>query len=105
MAKRKKPTVQVVESNAENVKITDVLEKNFMPYAMSVIISRAIPEIDGFKPSQRKILYTMYKKGLLGGGFAKSAIVSGAAMVYNPHGDAANYETMVRLTKGRESTP
>ena len=103
MAKRKKPVVQVVESTAENRDITEVLETNFMPYAMSVIISRAIPEIDGFKPSQRKILYTMYKKGLLGGGFAKSAIVSGAAMVYNPHGDAANYETMVRLTKGRES--
>ncbi len=103
MAKRKKPIPKAVESAAENIEVTQVLEKNFMPYAMSVIISRAIPEIDGFKPSQRKILYTMYKKGLLGGGFMKSAIVSGAAMVYNPHGDAANYETMVRLTKGRES--
>lgn len=103
MARRKKPIPKVVESAAENIEVTEVLEKNFMPYAMSVIISRAIPEIDGFKPSQRKILYTMYKKGLLGGAFAKSAIVSGAAMVYNPHGDAANYDTMVRLTKGRES--
>ncbi len=103
MAKRKKPMPKFVEAAVENIEVTNVLEKNFMPYAMSVIISRAIPEIDGFKPSQRKILYTMYKKGLLGGAFAKSAIVSGAAMVYNPHGDAANYETMVRLTKGRES--
>ncbi len=103
MAKRKKPMPKAVEPAAQNIEVTEVLEKNFMPYAMSVIISRAIPEIDGFKPSQRKILYTMYKKGLLGGAFAKSAIVSGAAMVYNPHGDAANYETMVRLTRGRES--
>ena len=80
--------------------ITETLEKNYMPYAMSVIISRAIPEIDGFKPSHRKLLYTMYKMGLLGGSRTKSANVVGQTMKLNPHGDAAIYETMVRLTEG-----
>jgi len=80
--------------------ITETLEKNYMPYAMSVIISRAIPEIDGFKPSHRKLLYTMYKMGLLGGNRTKSANVVGSTMKLNPHGDMAIYETMVRLTEG-----
>ncbi len=80
--------------------ITETLEKNYMPYAMSVIISRAIPEIDGFKPSHRKLLYTMYKMGLLSGNRTKSANVVGQTMKLNPHGDAAIYETMVRLTEG-----
>ena len=80
--------------------ITETLEVNFMPYAMSVIVSRAIPEIDGFKPSHRKLLYTMYKMGLLNGSRTKSANIVGQTMKLNPHGDAAIYETMVRLTKG-----
>ncbi len=80
--------------------ITDTLEENYMPYAMSVIISRAIPEIDGFKPSHRKLLYTMYKMGLLTGNRTKSANVVGQTMKLNPHGDMAIYETMVRMTKG-----
>ncbi len=83
--------------------ITDTLETNFMPYAMSVIISRAIPEIDGFKPSHRKLLYTMYKMGLINGGRIKSANIVGRTMQLNPHGDAAIYETMVRLSKGNET--
>ena len=84
----------------ENQVITETLEKNYMPYAMSVIISRAIPEIDGFKPSHRKLLYTMYKMGLLSGNRTKSANVVGQTMKLNPHGDQAIYETMVRLTEG-----
>lgn len=83
--------------------ITETLESNYMPYAMSVIISRAIPEIDGFKPSHRKLLYTMYKMGLLSGNRTKSANVVGQTMKLNPHGDAAIYETMVRLTEGNAS--
>ncbi len=83
--------------------ITDTLEINYMPYAMSVILSRAIPEIDGFKPSHRKLLYTMYKMGLLTGGRTKSANIVGQTMRLNPHGDAAIYETMVRLSKGNEA--
>ncbi|MGN0569242.1 MAG: DNA gyrase subunit A [Candidatus Fimenecus sp.] len=83
--------------------ITETLETNYMPYAMSVIMSRAIPEIDGFKPSHRKLLYTMYKMGLLNGGRVKSANIVGRTMQLNPHGDAAIYETMVRLAKGNES--
>lgn len=83
--------------------ITDTLETNFMPYAMSVIVSRAIPEIDGFKPSHRKLLYTMYKMGLIQGGRIKSANIVGRTMQLNPHGDAAIYETMVRLSKGNET--
>lgn len=81
-------------------KIPDTIEQNFMPYAMSVIVSRAIPEIDGFKPSHRKLLYTMYKMGLLTGSRTKSANVVGQTMKLNPHGDGAIYETLVRLTRG-----
>jgi len=87
----------------EEQQITDTLEQNYMPYAMSVIISRAIPEIDGFKPSHRKLLYTMYKMGLLSGNRTKSANVVGQTMRLNPHGDQAIYETMVRLTEGNGS--
>ena len=83
--------------------ITETLESNYMPYAMSVIMSRAIPEIDGFKPSHRKLLYTMYKMGLLNGARSKSANIVGATMKLNPHGDQAIYETMVRLTRGNET--
>ena len=83
--------------------ITETLETNYMPYAMSVIVSRAIPEIDGFKPSHRKLLYTMYKMGLLNGGRTKSANIVGQTMQLNPHGDSAIYETMVRLAKGNET--
>ncbi len=83
--------------------ISETLEINFMPYAMSAIVSRAIPEIDGFKPSHRKLLYTMYKMGLLTGGRTKSANIVGQTMRLNPHGDAAIYETMVRLAKGNET--
>ena len=87
----------------ENQAITDTLETNYMPYAMSVIMSRAIPEIDGFKPSHRKLLYTMYKQGLLTGARTKSANIVGATMKLNPHGDAAIYETMVRLSRGYQA--
>lgn len=83
--------------------IVDTLEKNYMPYAMSVILSRAIPEIDGFKPSHRKLLYTMYKMGLLGSARTKSANIVGQTMRLNPHGDAAIYDTMVRLSRGYEA--
>lgn len=80
--------------------IVDVLEENYMPYAMSIIVSRAIPEIDGFKPSHRKLLYTMYKMGLLNGARTKSANIVGQTMKLNPHGDAAIYDTMVRMSRG-----
>jgi DNA topoisomerase (ATP-hydrolyzing) len=83
--------------------ITDTLELNYMPYAMSVIVSRAIPEIDGFKPAHRKLLYTMYKMGLLNGARTKSTNVVGQTMKLNPHGDATIYETMVRLTRGNDA--
>ena len=83
--------------------VSETLEVNFMPYAMSAIVSRAIPEIDGFKPSHRKLLYTMYKMGLLTGGRTKSANIVGQTMRLNPHGDAAIYETMVRLARGNET--
>ena len=83
--------------------VSETLEVNYMPYAMSVIVSRAIPEIDGFKPSHRKLLYTMYKMGLLSGGRTKSANIVGQTMRLNPHGDAAIYETMVRLARGNET--
>ena len=91
--------------HAETVEqpICQTLEQNFMPYAMSVIVSRAIPEIDGFKPSHRKLLYTMYKMGLLNGPRTKSANIVGQTMRLNPHGDAAIYETMVRLARGNET--
>lgn len=99
----KKPNNQsVVGLHAEVMEqsVTDTLETNYMPYAMSVIVSRAIPEIDGFKPSHRKLLYTMYKMNLLSGARTKSANIVGQTMRLNPHGDAAIYETMVRLSKG-----
>jgi len=94
--------VGLVGSTTEQA-ISETLEINYMPYAMSVIVSRAIPEIDGFKPSHRKLLYTMYKMGLLSGGRTKSANIVGQTMKLNPHGDAAIYETMVRLAKGNET--
>lgn len=89
--------------NIQNQPITETLEKNYMPYAMSVIVSRAIPEIDGFKPSHRKLLYTMYRMKLLTGPKTKSANVVGQTMKLNPHGDMAIYETMVRLTRGHDA--
>lgn len=94
--------VGLVGSTTEQA-ISETLELNYMPYAMSVIVSRAIPEIDGFKPSHRKLLYTMYKMGLLTGSRTKSANIVGQTMRLNPHGDAAIYETMVRLAKGNET--
>ncbi len=113
MAKKKKPAEDrpkvenpnVIGLRAEVLEqpITETLEVNYMPYAMSVIVSRAIPEIDGFKPSHRKLLYTMYKMGLLSGNRTKSANIVGQTMRLNPHGDAAIYETMVRLSKGYEA--
>ena len=114
MPKKKNEIVQHDESLSENVyisgagltredQITDTLRTNFMPYAMSVIVSRAIPEIDGFKPSHRKLLYTMFQMGLLNGARTKSANVVGQTMKLNPHGDASIYETMVRLSKGNET--
>ena len=83
--------------------INDTLRQNYMPYAMSVIMSRAIPEIDGFKPSHRKLLYTMYKMNLLGSARTKSANIVGQTMKLNPHGDSAIYDTMVRLSRGYEA--
>ena len=113
MARKKKDNTPVAEEAVKaNIigagevvtqQITETLETNFMPYAMSVIVSRAIPEIDGFKPSHRKLLYTMYKMGLINGGRIKSANIVGRTMQLNPHGDAAIYETMVRLSKGNET--
>ena len=94
------PNVMGLHAAVVEQPITDTLETNYMPYAMSVIVSRAIPEIDGFKPSHRKLLYTMYKMGLLTGGRTKSANIVGQTMRLNPHGDAAIYDTMVRLSKG-----
>ncbi len=110
--KKKNPTASVppkvhgvIEGAGEVVEqhITDTLEQNYMPYAMSVIMSRAIPEIDGFKPSHRKLLYTMYKMGLLGAARTKSANIVGQTMKLNPHGDSAIYDTMVRLSRGYEA--
>ena len=83
--------------------IVSTIRENYMPYAMSVILSRAIPEIDGFKPSHRKLLFTMYKMGLLTGNRTKSANIVGATMKLNPHGDSAIYDTMVRLSRGYEA--
>ncbi len=115
MAKKKtegkisRPTSSQTKAYIENAgvvlnqQITDTLESNYMPYAMSVIVSRAIPEIDGFKPSHRKLLYTMYKMGLLTGQRTKSANIVGQTMKLNPHGDGAIYETMVRLSRGNEA--
>ena len=103
--KKKYNNPNVVGLRAEVLEqpITETLETNYMPYAMSVIVSRAIPEIDGFKPSHRKLLYTMFKMGLLTGGRTKSANIVGQTMRLNPHGDAAIYETMVRLSAGYEA--
>lgn len=114
MAKKKKTEISHEEDMNLNAHISgagevvhqniiDTLEINYMPYAMSVIMSRAIPEIDGFKPSHRKLLYTMYKMGLLNGSTVKSANIVGRTMQLNPHGDAAIYETMIRLARGNES--
>ena len=97
------PNVMGLHAEVIEQPITETLEINFMPYAMSVIMSRAIPEIDGFKPSHRKLLYTMYKMGLLSGGRTKSANIVGQTMRLNPHGDSAIYETMVRLSRGYEA--
>ena len=97
---RNNPNVLGLRADVVEQRITDTLETNYMPYAMSVIVSRAIPEIDGFKPSHRKLLYTMYKMGLLNGARTKSANIVGQTMRLNPHGDAAIYDTMVRLSKG-----
>ena len=98
-----KDASEIVYAPVQEQLITDTIEKNYMPYVMSVIVSRAIPEIDGLKPSHRKLLYTMYKMGLLTGPRTKSANVVGQTMKLNPHGDAAIYETLVRLTRGNES--
>ncbi len=113
MAPRKKKTSKATDSKVHGVingagevveqPIVSTIRENFMPYAMSVILSRAIPEIDGFKPSHRKLLYTMYKMGLLKGSRTKSANIVGATMKLNPHGDAAIYDTMVRLSRGYEA--
>ena len=114
MARRKKASNEPVNTLADNVhikdagtvkdeRIVDTLKSNYMPYAMSVILSRAIPEIDGFKPSHRKLLYTMYNMGLLQGSTIKSANIVGRTMQLNPHGDASIYETMIRLSRGNES--
>ena len=114
MAKKKTRNTEVQSPLADNVhiqdaglikdeQIVDTLKSNYMPYAMSVILSRAIPEIDGFKPSHRKLLYTMYNMGLLQGGTIKSANIVGRTMQLNPHGDASIYETMIRLSRGNES--
>ena len=97
------PNVMGLRGTVVEQSITSTLDENYMPYAMSVIVSRAIPEIDGFKPSHRKLLYTMYKMGLLTGNRTKSANIVGQTMRLNPHGDQAIYETMVRLAKGNES--
>ncbi len=97
------PNVIGLHAEVQDQHITDTLEQNYMPYAMSIIVSRAIPEIDGFKPAHRKLLYTMYKMGLLTGARTKSANIVGQTMRLNPHGDAAIYETMVRLSKGYEA--
>ena len=113
MARKKKETevkkdidtsrVEGLRAEVLEQPITDTLTLNYMPYAMSVIVSRAIPEIDGFKPSHRKLLYTMYKMGLLNGPRTKSATIVGRTMALNPHGDAAIYETMVRMARGNEA--
>ena len=106
MARKKKIDIDDIKANEAiptEQPITETLVKNYMPYAMSVIVSRAIPEIDGFKPAHRKLLYTMYKMGLLTGARTKSANIVGQTMKLNPHGDASIYETMVRLTKDNEA--
>ncbi len=102
-SKKNHPSDFTAAAEIVNQPITETIEKNFMPYAMSVIVSRAIPAIDGFKPSHRKLLYTMYKMGLLNGARTKSANVVGQTMKLNPHGDQAIYATLVRLTRGNEA--
>ena len=105
MARKKtkaQPTPEIIAPVQDQL-ITDTIEKNYMPYVMSVIVSRAIPEIDGFKPAHRKILYTMYKMGLMHGARTKSANVVGQTMHVHPHGDMAIYETLVRLTRANEA--
>ena len=94
------PNVKGLRAEVLEQPITETLEVNYMPYAMSVIMSRAIPEIDGFKPSHRKLLYTMYKMGLMTGSRTKSANIVGQTMRLNPHGDMPIYDTLVRLSKG-----
>lgn len=106
MAKKSRKELEkkeIIHKPAIPQPITETIEKNYMPYVMSVIVSRAIPEIDGLKPAHRKLLYTMYKMGLLTGNRTKSANIVGQTMKLNPHGDAAIYETMVRLTRGNEA--
>ena len=103
MARKKKEEPKPVIENIQNVSAPEVLKNNFMPYAMSVIVSRAIPEIDGLKPSHRKILYTMYEMGLLTGARTKSANVAARTMLLNPHGDASAYEAAVRLTQHNDT--
>ncbi len=105
MARKKaKPTVENVPlAEIVNQPITETIESNYMPYVMTVIVSRAIPEIDGFKPAHRKLLYTMYREGLMTGPRTKSANIVGATMKLNPHGDASIYETMVRMTRANEA--
>ena len=107
MARKSKKTIipeeEIIIAPVQDQLITDTIEKNYMPYVMSVIVSRAIPEIDGLKPAHRKLLYTMYKMGLLTGSRTKSANIVGQTMKLNPHGDMAIYETMVRLTRANES--
>ena len=106
MARKKKMIQEMIllpEAEPSLQPITETIEKNYMPYVMSVIVSRAIPDIDGFKPAHRKLLYTMYKMGLLTGARTKSANIVGQTMHLNPHGDSAIYETLVRLTKGCEA--
>ena len=104
MAKKKKTeNAPIVYAEPQAQPITETIETNYMPYVMTVIVSRAIPEIDGFKPSHRKLLYTMYKMGLLNGARTKSANIVGQTMKLNPHGDAAIYDTMVRLSRGYEA--
>ncbi len=108
MARKKKAEIEEIvlpPAPAKDQPITETIEKNYMPYVMSVIVSRAIPEIDGFKPSHRKLLYTMYKMGLLSSPYVKSATIVGETMHLNPHGDAAIYDTMVRLTRGNAALP
>ncbi|MCL2747290.1 MAG: DNA topoisomerase (ATP-hydrolyzing) subunit A [Oscillospiraceae bacterium] len=100
---KQNPNVYGLRAEIAHEKIPDTLEKNYMPYAMSVIVSRAIPEIDGFKPSHRKLLYTMYKMGLLTGPRTKSANIVGQSMRLNPHGEQAIYDTLARLTRGHEA--
>ena len=105
MARKKQVEKVYIEKEPILQGVVETLETNYMPYAMSVILSRAIPEIDGLKPAHRKLLYTMYKKNLLHGELVKSANIVGATMTLNPHGDGAIYETMVRLSRGNEALP